>query len=266
MRRLQAGAGVGAIIYVLAGPLIGWAADVKWQAGLSATFTSGDYGTNSRTNILYVPFSLRRLFPDGDLTLTVPYIRITSNGNVTLVNGVPARTGRLRAAQTTARVTNDGIGDVILQGRYYILDERNLLPTIALTARVKAPSADADKGLGTGEWDEGVGAEISKKFAERWLGFFDVGYTIIGNPPGVTLRNQWNFDVGLGYDLTKALLGSVYYEEWRAVVPGQVNPRDFLFTLTYKATSTARFTLAVEKGLSNGAPDFGITGGMSFRF
>jgi outer membrane putative beta-barrel porin/alpha-amylase len=265
MRRIRTWAGV--ILFLLAAfPPAGWSADEKWQTGLSATYTTGDYGTNSRTNILYVPFSLRRLFADGDLTLTIPYIRITSNGNVTLIGGVPNRTGRLRTARTTARVTESGLGDMILQGRYYILDERKFLPTIALTARVKAPTADADKGLGTGEWDEGVGAEVSKKFGEQWIGFFDLGYTVIGKPAGVTLRNQWNYDVGLGYYLTQALLASLYYEEWTAVVPGTPNPRDLLFSIFYKASSAVRFNLALEKGLSDGAPNVGITGGASFRF
>jgi hypothetical protein len=257
--------GIG-VFLLAASPLPSEGAEEKWQTDLSATFTSGDYGTNSRTDILYMPFSLRRLFEAGDLTLTIPYIHITSDGNVTLLNGVPNRTGRLRSARTAARVSEDGLGDVVLKGRFYVLDEQGPLPTFALTARVKAPTADADKGLGTGEWDEGVGAEVSKRFAERWVGYGDLGYTIIGKPDGVPLRNQWNYDVGLGYYFTKALLGSMYYEEWRALLPGLSNPRDLLFVVTYKATPTVRFNAAFEAGLSDGAPDYGMTAGLSVRF
>ncbi len=267
LKRLKVVVGVGiGVIWLGASPLLSEGAEENWQVGVSPNYSSGNYGTNSRTNILYMPFSLRRIFEAGDLTLIVPYIRITSTGNVTLVGGVPNRTGRLRSVRTPVRVTEKGLGDVILQGRYYILDERDVLPTVALTARVKAPTAAADKGLGTGEWDEGVGAEISKRFAGRWVGFFDLGYTVIGKPAGVTLRNQWNYDVGLGYNFTKALLGSVFYEEWRALVPGTVNPRDFLFSVTYKAAPTVRFNVALETGLSDGAPDYGVTAGLSVRF
>ncbi len=265
MRRLYAVVAI-AMLWLAVQPSGAAGADEKWQTGVSATYTTGDYGTGTRTNILYVPFTLRRLFENADVSVTVPYIRITSDGNVTVVDGVPQRTGRLKAARTPARVTNDGLGDILLTGRYFILDERDFLPTIALVARIKAPTADADKGLGTGEWDEGIGAEVSKKFADRWVGYFDLGYTVIGEPAGVTLRNRWNYDLGLGYYFTKALLGSVYYEEWRAVVPGTVNPRDLLFSLFYKASDAVRLNLAMEAGLSKGAPDFGITGGVSFRF
>lgn len=265
MRLLAIAAAAGLGAFLLAGsPLPSEAAEETWQVGLSATYTSGDYGTNTRTDILYMPFSLRRLFRDGDLTLIVPYISVASDGRVTLVGGVPAFARRVQ--RTPARVTNEGIGDVIMQGRYYILDERTFLPTVALVARLKAPTADADKGLGTGEWDEGIGTEISKKFAEKWTGFFDLGYTIIGQPAGVTLQNRWNYDLGLGYNFTEALMGSVYYEEWRTLVPGQVNPRDLLFAVNYKATSALRLNFAIETGLSNGAPEYGITGGLSWRF
>src|SRR5512147_1564799 len=43
----------------------------SWQVGGSAFFSSGKYGTDTRTDTLYVPLSLRRLFDDGDLTLVI---------------------------------------------------------------------------------------------------------------------------------------------------------------------------------------------------
>src|SRR3989442_15155404 len=63
----------------------------NWQVGLSATYMTGKYGTDVRTDTVYVPLSIRRYFQDGDGTLVVPYVRITSNGSVTFVNCVPTR-------------------------------------------------------------------------------------------------------------------------------------------------------------------------------
>jgi len=286
MKLFKVVAGVGISVFLLAGSPYALAQTVispgpevktkdgmeKWQIGLSATYMSGNYGTDVRTNTLYVPLSIRRLFQDGDITLIIPYVRITSNGSVTFVNGVPVRIQTTGA--TTTRTTHEGLGDIILQGRYYILNEREYLPATAVIAHVKFPTADDSKGLGTGDWDEGIGLELSKRFGENWVGFLDGGYSVIGNPEkvvgrpaGVPLKNQWwNYDIGLGYYLTRALLASVFYEEWRTLVPGTVNPRDILFSLMYKATQTVRFNVAFEKGISNDAPDYGITGGVSFRF
>lgn len=84
---------------------------------------------------------------------------------------------------------------------------------MAVTGKIKFPTAYRDRGLGTGEFDERLGLQLSKKLTEAWISFVDLGYTNLGDPPGVTLRNQWNYDLGLGYYFTKTLLGSVYYEE-----------------------------------------------------
>src|SRR5574341_381379 len=59
----------------------------SWRVGGNAFFSSGKYGTDTRTNTLYVPLSLRRMFDNGDLTLVIPYVTVTSNCGVTVVSG-----------------------------------------------------------------------------------------------------------------------------------------------------------------------------------
>ncbi len=257
----------------------GEASEDNWQIGLSAYHSSGTYGTGSPTTITSIPLSVRRLFDNGDITLVIPYLSVTGDCNVTLLSGVPNQTGgtcptrtvvrngrTVRTQTLSTRTTETGIGDTLLQGRYYVLDERGLLPTVALTARVKFPTADASRGLGTGEFDEKFGVQLSKNLSSQWVGFADVGYTFVGSPPGVALRNQWNYDIGLGYAVTPNLLGSVYYEYWTAVVSGLQPPQDLYFDLSYKATQMFRLNAGFLVGLSAGAPDYGVTGGVAVRF
>ncbi len=45
-----------------------------------------------------------------------------------------------------------------------------------------------------------------------------------------------------------------------------MNPRDLLFALNYKASDLLRFNASTLIGLSDGAPDYGLTGGISWRF
>ena len=249
--------------------------DDRWQTGLSLYRSSGDYGTGSTTTITSVPLFIRRLFDNGDVTLVVPYVSVTGDCGVTLLSGVPNRTDgtcpvvttpngkRTRTVQT--RTTESGLGDLVLRGRYYVLDEGALLPTVALTAKIKFPTADRDRGLGTGEFDEGLGIELSRKLSDAWIGFVDVGYTVLGDPPDVNLRNQWNYDVGAGYYVTKALLASVYYEGWTAALPGLSSPRDLLFALNL-ATNPIRLNASIARGLSDGSPDWAFMAGLSVRF
>lgn len=44
----------------------------SWQAGPSVFYSTGTYGTSTRTTTLYVPFTMRRLFEKGDLSLVIP--------------------------------------------------------------------------------------------------------------------------------------------------------------------------------------------------
>lgn len=246
----------------------------SWQVGGAAFFTTGEYGTDSRTNTLYIPASMRRLFDNGDLTLVVPYLTVTSNCGVTVVSGQPLRTGGLCPRTTSgsgtfpSRVTESGLGDVLLIGRYFLYTEREsgIMPSIMLSGRVKAPTADRDRGLGTGEWDEGAGLGLTKLMTSKLIALADAGYTIIGKPPGVDLRNQWSYDAGLGYYFLPSLLGSVYYEEARALVSGLQNPRDIFASLNWRVAQNFRLNAGFEKGLTSGAPEYGFTVGARIQF
>lgn len=264
----------------------------NWQIGMSPSYSSGNFGTNTTSEFVYVPFSVRRYFRDGDVSLVIPFVSVTSNGTATLVGGQPIQTlpgrclkkggteidtdkpecltllnaGQGVAGQAAQRVTNSGLGDIILRGRYYLVEERDYVPLIAITGRLKIPTASEGKGLGTGALDHGYGIEISKLIGEKWLAFLDGGYNFIGNPDGVELQNQYWYDIGAGYYFTKNLLGSVYFEEYRALVPGLVNIRDLFFAMNYKASSAWRFNGGVAVGLSNGAPDYVLSIGTSYRF
>ncbi|TAJ26829.1 MAG: transporter [Nitrospirae bacterium] len=252
--------------------------DDKWQVSLTPSYTSGDYGQGSTTTVIYVPLSFQRLFRDGDISFVVPWVSVTGDCSVTLLSGVPNQTGsqcgaphpqrgrKKRTSTPDPIVTNSGLGDLVLRGRYYMLDEGGGLPEVAVTARLKIPTAEADKGLGTGEFDEGFGIEVTRTLLGNWVGFVDAGYTFIGKPPGIDLRNQWYYDVGLGYNLTKDLTASMYYEEWRALLDGFQNPQDLLFSLSYTHTPAVRMNLSTQIGLSDGAPSYGLTGGVSLRF
>jgi len=253
--------------------------DYHWQVGVTPTYTSGSYGTDTRTNIFYLPFSVKRLFPDGDITLVIPYVSIEGTGAVRLVDGVGTRTsssqgggngtGKGKKVAETPQATassSSGLGDVILRGRYYLVEETSSIPLIALTARVKMPTASADDGLGTGEFDEGLGVELTKKLSARWRWFVDGGYTFIGDPEGVNFRNRWWYDIGAGYDVNQKWNLSLYYEEYRAVVTTVNNARDLFFTALFKPTSDLRSSGSLLVGLSNGAPNYGLTAGLSYRF
>lgn len=271
------------------GQEVGTPTEKNWQIGVTPSYSSGNFGTNTTSEFVYVPTSIRRLFRDGDVTVVIPFVSVTSNGGATLVGGQPTPIGEdcyrrsgtefrfddpecvalLNSGQLSAReqkVTHSGLGDIILRGRYYAVEEKDYVPLIALTSRIKVPTASESKGLGTGALDHGYGVEMSKLLGDKWIAFLDGGYNFIGDPEGRTLQNQYWFDIGGGHYLTKSLLVSVYYEEYRSLVASRVNIRDVFFAFNYKMSDAVRFNGGVTVGLSNSAPDYGVSLGTSYRF
>lgn len=283
------------------------ASERNWQIGFTPSYSRGNFGTNTTSEFIYAPFSFRRFFSKGDISLVIPSVTAITDGRTTVVgntafrvddhsgsggggggngsgsndncrtdnsgsgnnNDVPCGTTTRIAGQ---RVTTTGIGDVILRGRYYIVEEIDFVPLIALTSRLKFPTANASQGLGTGKFDHGYGVEVSKLIGSSWLVFFDGGYNFIGDPDRADglgtlgLRNQYWYDVGTGYYVTKDLLASVYFEEYRALVSGLPNARDVFFATNYRLSAAWRFNGGVAVGLSNGAPDYVVSLGTSYRF
>ena len=95
----------------------------------------------------------------------------------------------------------------------------------------------------------------------------DGGYTVIGKPAGVEFNNNWWYDVGIGRNLAKGAVNlSAFFEEYRAIVPGLTNARDILAAVSLAGASGWRFQVSGEFGLSDGAPDHGVTFGASRRF
>jgi hypothetical protein len=287
------------ILLLLLVPASSQAQGEQWQVGSAPSFTSGTYGTDSRTDVFYTPFTARRLFTDGDLTLVFPITCLRGNGAVTIVDGTPmpadaSRTSAKASGTTTRTVaTNDsaartgasgtattatvsdtagppsticGSGDIGVRGRYYVLDEREWWPTVALRAHLKIPTAAPGKGLGTGRPDEGVGVEVSRMLGGGFMAMFDAGYTIIGKPTGVEYRNGWWYDVGIGQDLANGAVNvSVFFEEYSTIVPGLENARDILAAVTVKG-ALWRLQVSGGFGFSDGAPDHGFMLGASRRF
>ena len=235
------------------------AQDATWQLGASLSFLTGDYGEESDTDLLQIPFVLKRYFSRGDLTLTVPYVDISTDGDTAVTAGeVVAITG----AETDSGA---GLGDIILKGRYYAIDQRGYLPFIDVAAKIKLPTADKEKNLGTEETDVSLITEFSRSISDDFFTLAEIGYTWMGDPPEGDLKNRWIYSIGAGYVYMPRWTLSGYIDGRTALVDGNDDPLSLLFSTEFKYRPKLRFDTMLEIGLNDGSPDYGITLGVRYR-
>ena len=148
---------------------------------------------------------------------------------------------------------------------YIVLEERDFVPEIAPYVRIKFPTADSDRGLGTGEFDETIGVDLSKRLIDGLFGFVTLSYTFVGDPPGTDFRNAFSWSVGPAYSIGP-LSVFAFLDGSTAISPGQTDPLELRVGAEYRLTRALKFTGAVTRGLSNGSADWGGSAGFTLRF
>ena len=234
-----------------------------WTVTSSVNYSTGDFGTDTTTRTIYVPFTLQRNFSQGRVYATFPYISQKTGGSgVRAFNGQPFLTGQTGGSNGW----ESGVGDIILGGSYDLLREPEKPFDLSAFGSIKFPTADDDKGLGTGEFDETMGLAFSKSLDKNWSVLGRAGYTFVGDPPGANFKNQFFYAAGVGYQWTDATFSSVSYEERTRIVNGEPNPRDIVLGVDHKLSETLGVFGNLGFGLSNSSPDTFVTAGVSVWF
>jgi hypothetical protein len=252
--------------------LLGWLAMAcggagqsrDWRVTTSLTYETGDYGGGATVDTVYFPCTVRRSFERWDVALTIPFLYVSDSSSVVVVEGQPQGG---QQTNVTSGASSAGLGDIVLRGTYYALEEYNdHWLDLALVGRIKFPTADRADGLGTGEFDETIGVECGKEVADDWTVYVDLYYTFIGSPSGIALDDQFTFEFGAGYRAAPSLHLTAFYRESTELVDGAEPPRDLMFDARYRLNETTRIFGGLSFGLSDGSPDFGLTTGASLSF
>lgn len=220
-----------------------------WSVGGALFYQTGDYGTDISSDLVYIPFTARRHFSRGDAAVTVPYLWLRSDRN--------PLTGE------SGSTTESGLGDIALKGRYQAVSQESWKPFIDVFGRVKLPTADEDKGLGTGETDFGIGTEMVRRFAGPYLAFFDISYTWVGSPSGVDYDNRVVWDIGIGYEMRPNMLLSVFYEHRTSITAIGKDSRSIYGLVNWLVRRDLSVYGMLETGVSDGGPDFGVSAGIT---
>lgn len=245
-----------------------------WKFSSSFNYDTGTYGGSGHTDSVYIPLTLKRYFREGAISVTAPFLRQSSTGLVTRVGGRPAvmgggsgGMGGMGGGGSSSRTSaQSGLGDVLINGSYILKKDGPRSFDLAAAGRLKLPTADETKGLGTGELDEGAGLEFAKELRPGLALFLDGYYTIIGDPAGADFNNELSLDIGISSQFDKNVSLAVSYATRSAILDGNADPRELSGTLDYASADGNHYTGGLLLGLSDGSPDAGFSIGLSRRF
>ncbi len=230
-----------------------------WEIETYGYYSSGDYGGDEKTETIYWPLTIKHGNRFWRATATVPYLQIKSPG---VHDG---RDDGTEVIVDSERTTQSGLGDVFLKGTWHFLDQRAPWPWMSGFLRIKLPSADRDKRLGTGETDIGVGLETVRMFPNRFIALFDIDYTFIGTPSGARYENPLSISIGTGYLTSDHLLVAASYEWRQAISPHHQDPQNLTFLVNYRIQNDLRLFAIFDMGLNDATVDYGFGTGLSYR-
>jgi len=237
--------------------------------GIGADYSSGDYGSDTTTTILSVPFTAKYTTGDWAFKASLPWMRVDGDPNVvpglgSVLNLNPAGRGRgTGGTPTTAESgTESGLGDLRLAATYS-LDTGTALG-VDLTANAKIATADEDKGLGTGANDYGVAVDLYRDFDGTLL-FGGVGYTALGDSTYIDVGSVLNANAGASWKVGNGSVGAMY--DWRAAASDEADDRSELTGFySFPAGERTKMQVYAVKGLSDGSPDWGAGLSLSTSF
>jgi hypothetical protein len=222
-------------------------------------YTTGKYGQSSSTDILTIPVIGRYDYDRWTFKLTVPWIRVSGPADVVQDVGLLSRS-RVRAT----RQTESGLGDIMTDATYNVLNDPDTV-SLDLTGKIKFGTASRGKGLGTGENDYSLQADIYKAVGD-FTPFATLGYRILGSPPGLNLNDIWFLSGGTTYRITPPTAIGAVLDLQEKSSDGLDNVAELTAFVTHKLDSHWKLQGYVLTGFTNASPDFGLGGMAGYTF
>ena len=236
------------------------------KLGIGADYSTGDYGSDTTTEIVSVPVNAKFYTGNWSFNASLPWMRVEGDPNVvpglgSVVNLNPQGRGRggvVGDPEVPAEGSASGIGDLRL-ATTYSFDTGGPLG-IDVSGNAKIATADEDKGLGTGANDYGVALDLYRDFAGTLL-FGGAGYTMLGDSTFIEVDSVLNANGGASWAAGNGRVGAVY--DWREAVTAEADDRSEVTGFySFPSGGSTSMQLYAVRGLSDGSPEWGA--GVSF--
>ncbi len=158
----------------------------------------------------------------------------------------------------------NGFADTEVKVKYRLMDEKDGLPSFAVSGKVKIPTASESKDLGSGKTDFGIITIFQKNLSKRLTLYLNLGYTFIEEHRA---NNEFNYSIAGQFVLSDkwALVGEIVGVNNFNGRKGD-DPFSGLLGAQYLITDSIVWDAGVEIGMNKAAPDFRFTTGLTLFF
>jgi hypothetical protein len=239
--------------------------DNELRLGVGVDYTRGTYGTGVESSTLAVPFTARYETEKWTYKATLPWLDVKAPANFVPGIGRVDNSGKSKRRNFAGTTSQTGLGDSTVSAAYTAWYDDDLERGLDLTGRVKLPTGDAARGLGSGSTDFGLQADTYRTF-DRITLFADVGYTFFGHSDYIELKNAVNYGIGASRKMNEQdSIGASYDGRQKASVGG-ARQGELTFFWNRRLERATRFQAYVLFGLANGSPDFGLGAAVAKTF
>lgn len=210
-------------------------------------YLEGDYGLDTDTEIWAALVTAEYDAARWRVAGTVPFLTVEGPAIVTGAGSAVA------PRPTTERET--GFGDITAEATWKLLPS-HAPQSLDLTGRVKFPTADEDRGLGTGEFDYYVQLDTRRVVGGFSL-FANVGWQFLGDPSAYELEDGPYATLGAARPIdADTTLGASL--SWRsATSDGTDDACEAVFFASRQLTAEWRLLGLGIVGFTDASPDFG---------
>ncbi len=244
----------------------------------------GKYGFDETTTVDVLNVSARRYLPRGEVQVSLPYLWLDGPADVRFISGqlatTPGGRGQAPAPGQPGPIDDDtepagerrkesGIGDMVLQGEYYLMTGTATRPWVIGLMRVKLPTGDDERGLGTGAADIEAGVGLIQRFGNLDV-LGDAGYTWVGSTSAFDLRNVLRLGAGVSrpFGSDERSNAYAYVENRTNTIRGEKDRRSLALGVgtTVGAELRTHLSASLFFGLSSTAEDVGAYVSAGYRF
>lgn len=242
--------------------------------GTGFEFETGDYGTDQTIDSWRIPFRIEWAPNKGwGISLEIPYVHQSGSSETVLLGGQASPIGKGNGRMTMASgstlgssaVSEEGFGDSTLNLDFSLFGDSTQTPKLLALGYAKLPTADKEKGLGTGEFDWGAGLGLSKRMGD-WSSYAEALYITPGTSQTFDPSPYWEWLAALSYRTSAKLRPGVSLSGGTAAFAGAADPLQIKARLGIIGSKNRSFSLAVSHGLSESSPDWGGSISVYFDF